>query len=85
MSRADRNPRPSGRGGRQRIHELLGRGGIGTVHRAYDTEHRRMVALRRLPDSGIDERFRRVARIAAELHHPHAVPVHAFGELDGQL
>ena len=75
--------------GPYRVLELLGRGGMGTVHRAYDTEHRRMVALKRLPDRRVDERFRarfrREARIAAGLRHPHAVPVHAFGEIDGQL
>ena len=75
--------------GRYRIHELLGRGGMGTVHRAYDTEHRRTVALKRLPETGVDERFRarfrREARLAAGLVHPHAVPVHDFGEIDGQL
>jgi WD40 repeat protein len=75
--------------GRYWVHELLGRGGMGTVHRAYDTEHRRMVALKRLPDAGIDEwyraRFRREARLAAAFVHPHAVPVHDFGEIDGQL
>ena len=75
--------------GRYRIHELLGRGGMGTVHRAYDTEHRRPVAQKRLPETGVDERFRarfrREARLAAGLVHPHAVPVHDFGEIDGQL
>ena len=75
--------------GRYRIHELLGRGGMGTVHRAYDVEHRRMVALKRLPETEVDERFRarfrREARLAAGLVHPHAVPVHDFGEIDGQL
>ena len=75
--------------GRYRILELLGRGGMGTVHRAYDTEHRRMVALKRLPETGVDERFRarfrREARLAAGFVHPHAVPVHDFGEIDGQL
>src|SRR6185312_2919582 len=42
-----------------------------------------------LPGTGVDAefvaRFRREARIAAGLRHPHVVPVHAFAEIDGQL
>jgi len=75
--------------GPYQIGELVGRGGMGTVHRAYDTVNRRWVALKRLPGEGVDAefraRFRREARIAGGLRHPHVVPVHAFGEIDGQL
>jgi hypothetical protein len=75
--------------GPYRIGELIGRGGMGTVHRAYDAANRRWVALKRLPGGGVDAefraRFRREARIAGGLRHPHVVPVHAFGEIDGQL
>ena len=75
--------------GPYRVGELVGQGGMGTVHRAYDTVNRRVVALKRLPGTGVDAefvaRFRREARIAAGLRHPHVVPVHAFGEIDGQL
>ena len=75
--------------GPYRVGELVGQGGMGTVHRAYDTVNRRVVALKRLPGTGVDAefvaRFRREARVAAGLRHPHVVPVHAFGEIDGQL
>ncbi|OLF12026.1 hypothetical protein BLA60_08325 [Actinophytocola xinjiangensis] len=74
--------------GPYRIEELLGRGGMGEVHRAYDTVNRRYVALKRLPGAAGEEfraRFRREARIAAELSAPHIVPIHAHGEIDGQL
>ena len=75
--------------GPYRVGELVGQGGMGTVHRAYDTVNQRVVALKRLPGTGVDAefvaRFRREARIAAGLRHPHVVPVHAFGEIDGQL
>ncbi|GAB3435349.1 nSTAND1 domain-containing NTPase [Actinophytocola sediminis] len=74
--------------GPYRIEELLGRGGMGEVHRAYDTVHRRYVALKRLPGVAGEEfraRFRREARIAADLNSPHIVPINAHGEIDGQL
>ncbi|OLF12082.1 hypothetical protein BLA60_08660 [Actinophytocola xinjiangensis] len=80
--------------GRYRVEELLGRGGMGEVHRAHDTEHDRVVALKRLTvsltgeTSGAAEalaRFRRESRIAASLDGPHITTVHDYGEVDGQL
>ncbi|MFD9734617.1 WD40 repeat domain-containing serine/threonine protein kinase [Umezawaea sp. NPDC059074] len=69
------------------VRELLGQGGMGVVHRAYDTVNDRVVALKRL--SGADReyqvRFRRESRIVAGLKHPNVVPVNDFGEIDGQL
>jgi serine/threonine protein kinase/WD40 repeat protein len=74
--------------GPYRIEELLGRGGMGEVHRAFDTEHERHVALKRLPATAGDEfraRFRREARLVAALSEPHVIPIHAHGEIDGRL
>ncbi len=69
---------------------LLGRGGMGEVYRAFDTGRRRTVALKRLPlhlagDPAYEARFRREAEVAARLTEPHIVPIHDFGEIDGQL
>ena len=76
--------------GRYRLVELLGRGGMGEVWRAYDTGIDRVVALKMLPanfadDQVFQERFRREARAAAGLDEPHVVPIHDFGEIDGRL
>ena len=74
--------------GPYRVGELVGQGGMGTVHRAYDTVNRRVVALNGSPAPGWTPSrrpVRREARVAAGLRHPHVVPVHAFGEIDGQL
>jgi serine/threonine protein kinase len=70
--------------------ELLGRGGMGQVYRAHDTVTDRVVALKVLPPSVVDdpvfkERFRREAHAAAGLRDPHVVPIHGYGEIDGQL
>src|ERR1700757_766637 len=76
--------------GRYRLVELLGRGGMGEVWRAYDTTIDRVVALKVLPanladDPVFQQRFRREARAAAGLDDPHVVPIYDFGEIDGRL
>ena len=79
-----------GRFGPYRVLGVLGRGGMGQVLRAHDDEHERDVALKVLhpqwaQDEGYRDRFRREARIAARLTEPHVVPIHRYGEIDGQL
>jgi serine/threonine-protein kinase len=76
--------------GRYRLVELLGRGGMGEVWRAFDTVTNRIVALKVLPahlvdDQTYQERFRREAQAAAGLNNPHVIPIHDFGEVDGRL
>jgi serine/threonine kinase PknH len=76
--------------GPYRLQELIGRGGMGEIYRAYDTAHGRVVALKRLPaplaaDPVFQARFRSEAALAARLHEPHVIPIHDFGEIDGQL
>jgi serine/threonine-protein kinase len=76
--------------GPYRIEGLLGRGGMGEVHRAYDTAHDRVVALKLLSgpnaaDEAFRARFRRESQIVARLREPHVIPIHAYGEIDGQL
>lgn len=76
--------------GRYRLVEMLGRGGMGEVWKAYDTAMNRVVALKVLPGNLADDeqyqaRFRREAQAAASLDEPHIVPIHDFGEIDGRL
>jgi serine/threonine-protein kinase len=77
--------------GRYRLVELLGRGGMGEVWRAYDTAaNNRTVAIKLLPphlagDTTFLQRFRREADAAAQLNNPHIIPIHNYGEIDGRL
>ena len=72
-------------GGRYRLLELLGQGGMATIYRARDAQLERDVAVKLLrPEFGQDPdflaRFRDEARAAASLSHPNIVPVFDFGE-----
>ena len=76
--------------GHYRLDGLLGSGGMGEVYKAYDTYRDRYVALKLLPEafSGDREylkRFQRESHVAARLREPHVIPIHDFGEIDGQL
>jgi serine/threonine-protein kinase len=72
-------------GGRYRIDAEIGRGGMSTVYRAFDTVLERTVAIKVMhreiaADSAQLERFRREARSVAQLNHPHVVTVIDAGE-----
>lgn len=76
--------------GHYQLQDLIGRGGMGEVYRAYDTKTDRVVALKVLPpsmaaDETFQQRFRRESQAAAGLNDPHVVPIHGFGEIDGRL
>src|ERR1700730_14558347 len=72
-------------GGRYRLDARIGRGGMSTVYRAFDTVLERPVAIKLMhreiaSDSDQLERFRREARAVAQLNHPHIVTVIDAGE-----
>ncbi|KAF4406035.1 serine/threonine-protein kinase [Streptomyces lycii] len=73
---------------RYRLVELIGRGAMGEVWRAEDTELGREVAVKLLLEhAAVDdaaERFRQEARISARLNHPNVVAAYDFGDEDGR-
>jgi serine/threonine-protein kinase len=74
--------------GRFRLDEQVGSGGMSTVYRAFDETLERWVAIKLMhadlsSDADQLERFRREARAAARLSHPHVVTVIDAGEDDG--
>ncbi|WP_206281556.1 serine/threonine-protein kinase, partial [Streptomyces prasinopilosus] len=90
--RADQDP---GRliAGRYLLHDILGRGGMGTVWRAHDQLLDRQVAAKELhiaTDGDEDHRVRmrravREARAVARVPHPHVIGVHDLVEHEDRL
>ena len=81
---------PDFAGTKYELRGRVGRGGMGTVWRAYDRELGREVALKVMngpdPPPGGEARLRTEAQVLARLEHPGLVPVHDLGTLpDGRL
>jgi class 3 adenylate cyclase/tetratricopeptide (TPR) repeat protein/predicted Ser/Thr protein kinase len=75
--------------GRYFVERELGRGGMGAVYLAVDTQLDRKVALKVPFVRGDDladlvDRFRREARAMATVHHANLCPVYDVGEINGQ-
>ncbi|MGD8727061.1 MAG: serine/threonine-protein kinase, partial [Gemmatimonadales bacterium] len=74
---------------RYTIEREIGSGGMATVYLAEDLKHHRNVAIKVLrPDLAATlgpERFLREIEVAAQLQHPHILPLHDSGEADGFL
>jgi serine/threonine-protein kinase len=76
--------------GQYKIVGMLGKGGMGEVYEAQDTSKGRTVALKILSgqfshDESFRTRFQRESRAAAILQEPHVIPIHDWGEIDGNL
>jgi serine/threonine protein kinase len=75
--------------GSYKVKELLGKGGMAVVYKAYDPALNRYVALK-IMDAALGkekdfvERFNREARVIANLENSHIVPVHHYGRYKGQ-
>jgi len=72
------------------IERELGRGGMGAVFLAMERQLGRRVAVKVLPPAfsfgqGAVERFKREARTAATLDHPHVIPIYRVSEKDTLL
>jgi ligand-binding sensor domain-containing protein/tRNA A-37 threonylcarbamoyl transferase component Bud32 len=70
--------------GAYKLVELIGRGGMATVYKAYQPAVDRYVAVKVLPhalqqDPAFAQRFEQEARLIAHLEHPHILPVYDFG------
>ncbi len=75
--------------GRYRVGAVIGRGGMGEVHDAFDEALDRPVAMKRMradlaDDPSLRRRFEREARAAARVGHPHVVAIYDVGE-DGVM
>ncbi len=79
----------AGNVGRYQIREVLGRGAMATVYKAYDPSIDRTLAIKVLhPDLCVNEeyrgRFLREAKAAGILSHPNIVTIFDVGEVDGR-
>jgi len=74
--------------GRYTIESVLGRGGMGTVYKARDSELGEVVAIKTLrpelvKDEDSRERFKDEIRLTRRITHRNVVRTHDFGEFDG--
>lgn len=73
-----------------KIISLIGQGGMASVYRAHQASMERDVAVKVLPrqfalDPNFVGRFKREARVIAQLEHNNILPVYDFGEAEGYL
>jgi hypothetical protein len=74
--------------GQYELTEAIGRGGMATVYKAYQPSLDRFVAVKVMLPSGdpsFGERFKREARVIAQLEHPNILPVYDYGEAGGRF
>lgn len=79
----DLDLRPSSR---YELRELVGEGGMGRVHRAWDRELERFVALKfiRGGDPSLASRLIVEARLQSSIDHPHVAKIYEVGMLDDE-
>jgi len=74
---------------RYRIDQILGRGGMGVVYKAIDTQLDETVAIKTLPGDVLQkspeelERFKREIRLARKITHRNVLRTYDYGEADG--
>src|SRR3954452_5924936 len=71
-------------GGRYRLADVLGRGGMSEVWLAEDLELGRLVAIKLLAPDADNARFEREARAVASLAHPNITQLYDYGEDGGR-
>jgi len=74
--------------GRYHITEILGKGGMATVFKAFDTRLDRYVAIKFIRSDAVSKemflkRFEREAKALASLSHPNIVKIHDYGTHEG--
>ena len=78
------NLTPGSTFGPYQIIEQIGRGGMASVFKAYESSLDRYIALKVLPpeflhDETFAARFQRDAKVVAKLEHPNIIPIFSFG------
>src|SRR5512144_2452369 len=73
-----------------RLGEVVGRGGMGVVHKAYQERLDRWIAVKVISplvadDPAFRTRFEHESKLAAAIEHPNVLPVYDSGEADGRL
>jgi len=74
--------------GQYQLIEIIGKGGMSTIYKAYQASLDRYVAVKvlaRTSDPQFMLRFKREARAIAQLQHPNILPIYDYGEQDGLL